>query len=171
MLVFIKFGAFMSDGKTHKLVGAGTGAVVASFRAKSQQDHNWFAEVVGGALGGYIGGQLPDVLEPAVSSWHRDIAHSCTVGGAILAMGDALGAFAATCRENAEKCRALQMEQQGDTFVFAPADSVSQLLLCVFEFLWRVGAGFAHGLAAGYLSHLALDAVTPRSIPLLKARF
>jgi hypothetical protein len=107
----------MSDGKTHRLVGAGTGAVVAGFRAKQQKDHHWWAEVAGGALGGYVGGQLPDLLEPAISSWHRDVAHSCTAGGAIIAMGNALAAFEAACRENAEKCRALPMEQQGDVFV------------------------------------------------------
>lgn len=45
------------------------------------------------------------------------------------------------------------------------------LLLNLFELLWRLAAGFANGLAAGYLSHLALDAVTPRSIPLLKTGF
>ncbi len=161
----------MSDGKTHRLVGAGTGAVVAGFRAKQQKDHHWWAEVAGGALGGYVGGQLPDLLEPAISPWHRDVAHSCTAGGAIIAMGNALAAFEATCRENAEKCRALPMEQQGDVFVFVPADPISRLLLSLFELLWRLAAGFANGLAAGYLSHLALDAVTPRSIPLLKAGF
>jgi membrane-bound metal-dependent hydrolase YbcI (DUF457 family) len=161
----------VSDGKTHRLVGAGTGAVVAGFRAKQQKDHHWWAEVAGGALGGYVGGQLPDLLEPAISPWHRDVAHSCTAGGAIIAMGNALAAFEAACRENAEKCRALPMEQQGDVFVFIPADPISRLLLSLFELLWRLAAGFANGLAAGYLSHLALDAVTPRSIPILKAGF
>ena len=78
----------MSDGNTHRLVGAGTGAVVAGFRAKQQKDHHWWGEVACGALGGYVGGQLHDLLEPAISSWHRDVAHSCTAGGAILAMGE-----------------------------------------------------------------------------------
>jgi hypothetical protein len=161
----------MSDGKTHRLVGAGTGAVFAGFRAKQQKNHHWWAEVAGGALGGYIGGQLPDLLEPAISSWHRDVAHSCTAGGAIIAMGNALAAFEAACRENAEKCTALQMEQHGNTFVFVPANPISRLLLSLFELLWRVAAGFANGLAAGYVSHLALDYATPRSIPLLTKAF
>jgi len=161
----------MSDGKTHRLVGAGTGAVFAGFRAKEQKAPNWWCEVAGGALGGYVGGLLPDVLEPAISSWHRDIAHSCAAGGGVIAMGNALAAFEAACRENAEKCRAIPMEQQGDVFAFVPADPISRLLLSLFELLWRLAAGFANGLAAGYVSHLALDAATPRSIPLLKAGF
>jgi hypothetical protein len=161
----------MSDGKTHKFVGAGAGAVAAGFRAKQQKNHHCLAEVVGGALGGYVGGQLPDLLEPAISSWHRNVAHSCTAGGAILAMGNAFTVFEASCRENAEKCRALPMEQEGDVFVFVPADPIARLLLSLFEIFWRIAAGFANGLRAGYISHLALDAMTPRSIPLLTKGF
>ncbi len=69
----------MPDGKTHKLVGAGTGAVYAGFRAKEQSNQNWCIEVAGGAVGGYVGGQLPDVLEPAISSWHRDVGRGPVV--------------------------------------------------------------------------------------------
>jgi hypothetical protein len=86
-------------------------------------------------------------------------------------MKDALTAFAAACRENAEKCRALPMTPQGDMFVVAPVDPFSQLLLNMFELFWRFLAGFTNGLAAGYVSHLALDAATPRSIPLLTNGF
>ena len=157
----------MPDRKTHKLVGAGTGAVYAAYRAKEQTVPNWWAEVGGGALGGYMGGLLPDVLEPAISPWHRDIAHSCTAGSGILALGNVIAAIEAACRENAEKCGAMSMEKQGDMFVPAPADPISRLLSNIFEFLWRVAAGFVNGLAAGYLSHLALDAGTKRSIPVL----
>jgi hypothetical protein len=161
----------MSDGKTHKLVGAGAGAVFAGFRAKEQKDHHWWAEVAGGALGGYVAGQLPDLLEPAISSWHRDVAHSYTAGGGIIAIGNAVEAFAAACRENAEKCSAIPMEQQGNVFVPVVVDPLSRFLLDVFELLWRLAAGFVNGLAAGYVSHLALDAMTPRSIPLLTSGF
>lgn len=41
----------------------------------------------------------------------------------------------------------------------------------ICEFFWRAAAGFGNGLAAGYLSHLVLDAGTPRSIPLLTNGF
>ena len=67
----------MPDGKTHKLVGAGTGVVYAAYRAKQQSGPNWWIEVLGGAVGGYCGGLLPDIFEPAISSWHRGVAHSC----------------------------------------------------------------------------------------------
>lgn len=86
-------------------------------------------------------------------------------------MKNALNAFAASCRENAEKCKALPMAPQGNMFVVAPVDPLSQLFLNMFELFWRFLTGFTSGLAAGYVSHLALDAVTPRSIPLLSNRF
>jgi hypothetical protein len=82
---------------------------------------------------------------------------------------DSAYARSATLRVNL--CLAIPMEPQGDVFAFVPTDPISRLLLSLFELMWRLAAGFANGLAAGYISHLALDAATPRSIPLLKAGF
>jgi hypothetical protein len=84
-----------------------------------------------------------------------------------VAMRNALAAFEAACRENAEKCRAIPMEQQGDVFIPVALDPFSKLLMECFTFFWHFVAGFMNGLAVGYLSHLALDAVSLRSIPLL----
>lgn len=116
---------------------------------------------------------LPDVLEPALSSWHRNVAHSCTAGAAIVYSKDALLQFEKFCREQADLCalqhKTLQMRPdpwQPNVFVPAPADPFMLLSLKIAEMFWRFLAGFANGLAAGYISHLALDAVTPRSIPL-----
>jgi len=57
------------------------------------------------------------------------------------------------------------------TFVPAPADPISDLFAKLAELFWRFLAGLANGLAAGYVSHLALDAFTPRSLPLLASGF
>ena len=40
----------------------------------------------------------------------------------------------------------------------------------ICEFVWILMAGFLNGLAAGYVSHLVLDAMTPRGIPLAGGR-
>jgi len=93
------------------------------------------------------------------------------VGGTILGLGNTLASLAAACRENAEKCNAIQMTEQVNVYVPAVVGPLSKLLLAIEEFLWRFAAGLLIGLAVGYLSHLALDAVTPRSIPLLTAGF
>jgi hypothetical protein len=52
-------------------------------------------------------------------------------------------------------------------FVPAPGQGWQHFLLTIEELMWRFAAGFTNGLAAGYVSHLAPDAATPRSIPLL----
>jgi hypothetical protein len=85
-------------------------------------------------------------------------------------MGKVFAAIEAACRENAEKSGAISMEQQGDTFV-PVTDPVTRFLSALFELFWRLAAGFFNGLRAGYVSHLALDAMTPRSIPLLTSGF
>ena len=70
------------DGKTHEYVGITAGAGYTAFQAKEQSAANSLVEVLAGGLGGWAGGKLPDVFEPAVSSWHRGFAHSATVGPA-----------------------------------------------------------------------------------------
>ena len=161
----------MPNRKTHTAIGAGSGAVLALYRAKDQALNNLLTEALGGLLGGYVGGLLPDILEPAFSSWHRDTAHSVAVGGAIISLRNHLSGWEAACRENAEKCRAIRMVPQDNAFVSATIDPLSQFLCDIRELLWRLLAGFLNGLAAGYVSHLVLDAATPRSIPLLPSRF
>lgn len=160
----------MPNRKTHTAVGAATGAAFAFYRAKDQTPNNLLTEALGGLLGGCLGGRLPDILEPAVSSWHRDTAHSLAVGGAIISTRNRLSELETGCRENAERCRAIRMVRQGNGFVPAPRGSLSEFLSEMQELLWRLLAGFLNGLAAGYLSHLALDAASPRSIPLLTSR-
>lgn len=161
----------MPDSRTHKYIGVGAGAAFAFYRAKHLSAQKWLPEVVGGAVGGHIGGVLPDVFEPAISSWHRDVAHSCAIGGAIIGCKNGLSALEAACREKAEKSGAIPMVPQGAGFVPVPADPLAQLLSGIGELFWRFLAGFLNGLAVGYVSHLALDAATPRSIPLLTTGF
>lgn len=163
----------MSDHSTHKLAGIGSGAVFAAYRAKHQSFESLLAEVGGGAIGGYLGGILPDVLEPAISSWHRSAAHSYISGGTVLASAKAmLSTWEMACRNNAENCKALRMIPTPDgSFMVAPPDRIQQFLRSLAELFWRVAAGFLNGFTAGYISHLILDAVTPRSIPLLTSGF
>lgn len=161
----------MPDSATHKVVGTAAGALFANYRAKEQTPENSILEVVGGALGGYVGGALPDILEPAISSWHRGVAHSYASGAAVVtASNQLLSKWETACRTNAENCKAILMvPTPGGGFV--PADPVKQFLLSLAELFWRLMAGFLNGLAAGYISHIALDAGTPRSIPLLTNGF
>lgn len=159
----------MADGVTHKLAGTGSGLILAAYRAKDQCPEDWIVEVEGGAVGGYVGGILPDILEPAISSWHRGTAHSC-VGGATLAtcVYRTLSDWETACRRQAQNCRAIPMVRTPEgTFVAGPSDALHQLFSSAAELFWGFLAGFLSGFVAGYASHLVLDAATPRSIPLI----
>lgn len=168
----------MPGRETHTWVGVVAGVGYSAFQAKEQSPANLFLEAAGGAAGGWLGGVLPDVFEPGTSSWHRSLAHSGTTATTIIVAGKRkLNSFQDHCRKQAEACRvkreSLNMvphPTQPNLFVPAPTDQWEHLCLTLQEF-WRFAAGFANGLAAGYVSHLALDATTPRSIPLLVSGF
>lgn len=96
----------------------------------------------------------------------------------VLSLGNPLIQFEKYCRDKAEQnakdrvtYRAIPDPLQEGSFVVAPTDPLTQLWLAICEFFWRMLTGFANGLAAGYLSHLAIDAGTPRSIPILTNGF
>jgi hypothetical protein len=168
----------MPNRKTHRRAGRIAGAVYAAHRAKGQSVVNCAVEAAGGVFGGDLGATLADVLEPGISSWHRGTAHSCATGAAILSLGDFIREIETFCRQQAEqkaeKRRTLQAipdPTQANQFVPVPNGAITQFFLTVAEVFWRILAGFANGLAAGYLSHLILDAGTPRSVPLLTNNF
>jgi len=168
----------MANRKTHKRVGRIAGGVYAAHRAKGQSAVNCAAEEVGGVFGGDVGAKIADVVEPGISSWHRGPAHSCATAAAILSLGDTLAKIEAFCRQQAEQKAAARMTlqmipdlAQPKLLVPAPNTGLAQIFLTIAEFFWRILAGFANGMAAGYLSHLVLDAGTPRSIPLLTNGF
>jgi hypothetical protein len=168
----------MPNRITHRRAGRISGGVYAFQRASKQSVGKCVTETIGGIAGGEIGALAADWLEPGISSWHRDTAHSCAAGFGILSLGEVLAGVEAYCRQQADlKAQELTTLQiipdptQPSVFISAPNSSLSQLWLTICEFLWRAAAGFANGLAAGYLSHLVLDAGTPRSIPLLTNGF
>lgn len=82
-----------------------------------------------------------------------------------------LANWASICRQNAAKCRVPQVEDV-PTGEWLPIQRtpLEQLWAEVGEVIWTLLAGFLNGLAAGYVSHLLLDATTPRGIPILAGR-
>lgn len=168
----------MPNRRTHRKVGRIAGGVYAAHRAKDQKVGHFITESIGGAIGGDVGAMVADWLEPAISSWHRGTAHSCAAGGLVLSLGDTLAQAEVYCRAQAELKAAQQSALEmvphptlPNMFVPAPSCVLTNLWLFVCELFWRGLAGFASGMAAGYVSHLVLDAGTPRSIPLLTNGF
>jgi membrane-bound metal-dependent hydrolase YbcI (DUF457 family) len=114
------------NAKQHAMVGLGVGIVgYALYCHFSHRDFNLGEAAL--ATGACVLGSLcPDVLEPAVHSWHRGPCHSVAVGG--------VSGHVATKP------------------LFATQPPTLEAVLLSF-------------FALGYLSHLVLDARTPRCLP------
>jgi membrane-bound metal-dependent hydrolase YbcI (DUF457 family) len=148
----------MPGQRVHTAVGTLSGAAYAWYRSSTETEWNRILETLGGALGGGLGGRLPDILEPADSPNHRGPAHGFLAGGAALAAK--LEGAHKYCCDQAETYRVKYVAH-------AAVNDPVALLYWLVEMFWRIAAGLLSGLQAGYLSHLALDALTPRSLPLL----
>jgi len=146
----------MPCARVHSEVGMLVGGFVAFNEAAAEPLEAQILEAIGGGLGGRLGGLLPDLLEPAISSWHRGTAHSFTAAALLVDRRDAIRRAVEWCRNQSRACTT--------RMTAAPESSMA---LQLWAFLWLVIAGFLTGLAAGYVSHLALDALTPRGLPLI----
>ncbi|MGI8546807.1 MAG: metal-dependent hydrolase [Gemmatimonadaceae bacterium] len=145
----------MPNRRTHTTVGAVSGGALAAFHARRLAPGDQAVEAIGGMLAGAWTGQLPDLLEPATSPCHRDVAHSCAVLTAVASL--ALEQWRTNCRAYADeyRCRRTGSELTGGEY----------LLLTLYETVWRLIAGALAGLQAGYASHLLLDGCTPSGLP------
>ena len=145
----------MPNRATHARVGAATGAAVAAFRAREAPTPQMLTEVIGGLVGGWLGRVLPDVLEPATSPHHRQLAHSAVAGGALTLAR--VAEWQASCRASATAAQRALLHPPG-------SEDRSRTEWDVL--FWRLLAGALVGLVAGYASHLVLDAGTPKGLPL-----
>jgi len=148
----------MPNCRTHTDVGVVAGVALTTYHARDETPADLITELLGGAIGGYAGGRLPDLLEPATFPGHRDVAHSCVALGAV--MGLALDGWRRECRTRATAYR----ETVASPTILSDYQRAMYRLL---DFLWRLAAGFCTGLQAGYISHLVLDGCTPSGLPVL----
>src|SRR5262245_24481896 len=101
----------MPNGRTHRAVGAGIGALVAGARTYQQDGASNLLVVLGGGLGGYVAGTWPDLLEPATSPHHRQFAHSGVAGSAVLRLASgAVPKWEAYWRQVALRARSLRSD-------------------------------------------------------------
>lgn len=148
----------MANGKLHRGVGTVAGAGTALVRSLDQDAVAMVAETLGGALGGWLGGALPDVLEPATSPRHRSLCHSWATAATILTWANG------RVTDGQQFCRQRAQDWQRRA---ASSTGVDAFLARLAALFCRLAAGFLAGLQGGYVSHLALDALTPASLPLL----
>ncbi len=147
----------MANRDVHMVAGAVAGGAAAAYLARDQQFGYYLLELAGGAAAGIVGAQLPDIFDPPTHPGHRSLGHGLVPAGAALtAVGARLDRAQRQLRQTAERHRAARES----------ATALERLWHWLMEILSRFAAGAVAGLAAGYASHLALDAFTPRSLPI-----
>ena len=147
----------MPNRDMHLNAGAITGAFAALVMVHGENDTLALAEIVGGVIGGALGGLAPDVLEPATSPHHRKLAHSMVAAGALTLAK--VAEWQAGCRRSCAGHLAWAST--------LPPGSTERHDAETSALMWSIAAGLIVGFAAGYASHLALDAATSRSLPLI----
>ena len=152
----------MPNKQTHRPIGLTVGAVVALQQA-SGSIRDQILETLAGAGGGWIGAALPDWLDPpCLGPRHRGAAHGIlTAGSALIAMSKWSIESRGYLRSRSAEHTALAASAQ------LPLRAAFHLIVAAS---YRAMPGFLSGLAAGYCSHLALDAVTPAGLPLMSRR-
>jgi hypothetical protein len=149
----------MPNRDVHLYAGAAAGTLYSGYLAWGQPAPHILAETVGGTLGGIAGGLLPDRIDTPSSPRHRAEAHSLSITGTLgYVVIDQLPVWQDSLRGSAE--------YYSQARAASPA-LLSQIGYGVLEFLFRFLAGALAGLLAGYASHLALDSLTPSSLPIL----
>lgn len=168
----------MADGKSHKYFAIAAGVGMSAYVAKDQTGLDFWLQLFGSGLGARCTGNLPDIFEPAISSYHWGTFHSFGMGGTIAAQTNLISDFRKFCQTQADNCKEnpkrIWMIPVGEG-VFLPIEldgTVGEVLSFVERCLWLILSGFVVGAATGYVSHLALDAMTcKRPLPLLARGF
>jgi len=150
----------MPNGKTHKTVGTACGALAAASRTRPEDGEANLFIAIGGGVGGYIASRWPDLWEPAICPNHRQIAHSVVAGGSLLTYAIRV------VPEWEARWRAVAIDAS-ERRLAPSTPQADQMLLSIVEIFAWVMVGLLAGLAAGYLSHLALDGCTPAGLPLI----
>lgn len=149
----------MPNRHVHRRAGAVAGLAYATYRAWDQPGPYLLMEATGGLVGGVAGGLLPDCIDTPCSPHHRAEAHSVSITGTVGSLlNDQLPAWQATLRDNAYQYAQLRASSPS---------LLPQIGYGLLEILFRFLAGALAGLLAGYVSHLALDSLTPSSLPIL----
>lgn len=151
----------MSKRAVHVAFGVVTGGGAAALVAKKNNEEPlaFLLQTIGGIAGGYGGGTAPDVFEPATWPGHRGFAHSVVTlaGGTTAVVKKGRAAYETVRGQIREYEEALRVE----------TDPWRRFWFWVAVVVGHFTLGYGIGALAGYGSHLALDACTPGSLPLL----
>jgi len=149
----------MPNRSVHVRSSAIAGGGYAACHARGLPPIQLLVETAGGVVGGAAGGALPDAIDEPISPRHRAAAHSMGVTGTV-------GYF---LNEQLPEWQA-GLRNQGQHYANLRADSSALLRRVgygILEILCYLLSGALAGLLAGYALHLALDSLTPSSLPIL----
>lgn len=148
----------MPNYDAHWPIGAASGGTYALYMGYGQQPSHVLAETLGGALGGFVGGVLPDRIDTPYCPRHRAEAHSMAITGSIgCFLKDNLPKWQGRLRVQAGHLGKMRAERTCE---------VHRVLFLLGEYTCRFLAGLIAGVLAGYASHLILDFFTPISLPI-----
>jgi hypothetical protein len=122
-----------------------------------------FAESLGGYVAGKSAGTWADCMDLPTSSHHRDTAHALLpVAAGSKYLFDQVPSMQASLRSSAQLCfQNANMSTNG----------LEQFINVALGLVLHVAAGAVPAIPASYISHIALDAATPRGVPLLTRGF
>ena len=152
----------MPNRPAHDLVGCFAGATATAALAPDGLPAFFRArETASGGIGGVWGSRIPDSLEPATRGPnHRAFAHSLVAGASSVI------AARAHARQGQAFCRARAAQAVSGALEHAPG-CPTRLWLQLVGFFFTILAGLLAGVAAGFISHLVLDGLTPAGLPFL----
>lgn len=145
----------MPNKKVHSAAGVTAGVALMLTTQIKDKNIN-LPELIGSAVGGLLGGRLPDMIDPPNSPNHRDIGHSIlfTIAGIALVI----------CAVICLKTSCKELERDANWHIqngYNIPDDINMKLTQK-----RLLIGFLNGLTTGSVSHLALDSTTPAGINL-----
>jgi hypothetical protein len=149
----------MPNRPIHVATSTPAGTCYAFCKANNQNSLARVLESAGGAVGGYVGGILPDYIDPPFHPDHRSFGHGlCPVVAGTVGWYQALDGWQNHLRLLADEHA---YHRSGST------DFLSTAWHACAEWVLRLLSGFLAGIGVGYVTHVALDFGTPRCLPLM----
>jgi len=142
----------MPNCDLHRPVGAILGFGASLGLALHAGSTHPLLEALGGAAGGWIGGALPDWIDPPDSPRHRGFGHGIFTAGIGLTI-------------SVVKLRAWQTWLRSRAYQAQEHANAEGWLWALKAPLYHILAGLIAGLISGYICHLADDSQTPSGLP------
>lgn len=143
--------------KAHVTIGTTCALATVAFN-KDVKDENMFQQIVGLAIGGYLGARAPDIIDPPTSPNHRSIGHGIipTSFGLSKVWDNVAPEWETYFRKKASDYR--------NKYETEP-DPLKKIMLWICHQFFSCLVWACKGFVIGYGSHLVCDFSTKKSLP------